>query len=166
MSLKTRRLLLLFCFLWAIAFLFVPVRKDIITGHFNGNPETVVPFNQTVISSLAIGFNGYPAGIAGAVFFLLMPFFLVWQSFSIKRPFSYAANAFLKLQSLMLILGAPYCHYMITSDYGTFSNTQHTATLAWGGWILFAQNILLGVWVFAALFSPGSRLAGIFQERK
>lgn len=168
MSLKSRRLLLLFCFLWAVGCLFFPVRHDNVTGRYTGDtPDThqFIPASETVTSSLAIGFNGHPAGIAGLFFFLLMPFFIVWESFSFKRPFSYGANAFMRLQALLLILGAPYCYYMATFEFGNFSNTEHTTTMAWGGWILFAQNLLLGILLFIVLASPKSRLASFFSER-
>lgn len=149
--------------------LFVPIRQEIITGIYTGDtPETqkFIPASYVETCSIAIGFKGHPGGIVGLFFFLLMPFFIVWESFSFKRPFSYGAMTFMRLQALLLFLGAPYCFYIATYDEGYFIDRRHETTLAWGGWLLFALNILLGIFLFTALVAPNSRLARFFPERK
>ncbi|HTL80138.1 MAG TPA: hypothetical protein VL651_00460 [Bacteroidia bacterium] len=168
-SLKTRRILLLICFLWVVGFIFIPIRKDLLTGQYTGNtPETSVlsAQNEVVSSSLAIGFNGHPAGILGIILFALMPFFIVWESFSLKRPFSYPAQAFLKLQSLLCFLGAPYTYYMITYQNGNFSDSIHHTQMGEGGYILFVQNILVAIFLFGIVGNQKGKWAQFFDERK
>ncbi|HLG03878.1 MAG TPA: hypothetical protein VI731_09810, partial [Bacteroidia bacterium] len=126
----------------------------------------LIPANETVSSALFSGFNGHPAGIAGLMFFALMPFFLVWESFGIRRPFSYPANAFLKLQALFLFLGAPYCYYIATYQHGIFYDREHTTELAWGGWILFVQNIFFGALIFTIIAAPNGKLAALFEQKQ
>lgn len=168
MTLSQRRLLLLATFLWAAGLLFLPIRDELVTGYFSGNsPETqtFLAANEVHTCSIAMGFNGHPAGIMGLVFFALMPFFVVWQSFSLRRPFSLPARAFIQMQALLLFLGGPYCYYMITFQQGYFSNAEHTTEIAWGGWILFAQNILLAIFLFSALAMPDGKTARLFGRR-
>src|SRR5882757_5284398 len=115
LSLKKRRLFLLLAFLWGIGFLFVPVRREIVTGYYTGTtPDNQVftPKYEVHQSSLAFHFDGNPAGIPGILFFALMPFFVIWESFSFKRPFTLPGKAFLQLEALLLFLGGPYCYYM------------------------------------------------------
>ncbi len=168
MTLRNRRLLLLATFLWAAGLLFLPIRNEIVTGYFSGNsPETQTfrAANEIHTCSIAIDFNGHPAGIKGLVFFALMPFFVVWQSFSIRRPYTLPVRALIQMQALLLFLGGPYCYYMITFTQGYFSNAAYTTEVAWGGWILFAQNILVAVFLFTALAMPGGKTARLFSPR-
>lgn len=169
MSLNRRRIVLLICFLWGTAMLFIPLRSDRITGYYHGDsPEmrSLDTVHETITGSIAIGFNGHPAGIGGLVFFVYMPFLLVWQSFNIRRPFPIGQRAFLQLQALFLFLGAPYCYYISTFDYGVFMNAEHTTVMAIGGWMLFFQNILAGVFVFSAIAMPNGITGRFFDEKK
>jgi hypothetical protein len=168
-SLVKRRILLLVTFCWAIGLLFVPIRIDRVTGYYHGNtPETqnFVPANEVHVSSLAIGFNGSPGGIPGIFFFALMPFFVVWESFSFKRPFSLPGKAFLQLQALLLFLGAPYCFYMITYQQGNFYDAVHETEMSWGGYVLTIQDILLAVFLFSVVANQKGKTAKFFGERK
>ncbi|MDQ3108482.1 MAG: hypothetical protein M3R17_01185 [Bacteroidota bacterium] len=168
-SLAKRRILLLLTFLLAIALLFVPIRVDRVTGYYHGNtPETqnFTAANEVHVSSLAIGFNGSPGGIPGLFFFALMPFFVVWESISFKRPFSLPGKAFLQLQALLLFLGGPYCYYMITYQQGNFYDTAHETGMSWGGYILVIQNILLAAILFSAVANQKGKTAKFFGERK
>ena len=168
LSLRAKRILLIITFLWAIGLLFVPMRVDRVTGYYSGNsPDTqkFTPANEEHVTSLAIGFNGSPAGIPGLLFFALMPFFVVWESFSFKRPFSLSGKAFLQLQALFLFLGGPYCYYMITYQEGNFYDAVHTTEMAWGGFVLTLQNILLAGLLFFAVANQKGKLAEFFGER-
>jgi hypothetical protein len=164
-----KRILLLLTFLWAIGLLFVPIRVDRVAGYYHGDtPETqtFTPAKEAHVSSLAIGFNGSPGGIPGLFFFALMPFFVVWESFSFKRPFSLPGKAFLQLQALLLFLGAPYCFYMITYQEGNFYDTVHKTELGWGGYILLAQDILLAAFLFSVVANQKGKASAFFGERK
>lgn len=168
-SLVKKRILLLLTFLWAIGLLFVPIRVDKVTARYEGNtPETqkYIPVNEVKESSLAIGFNGSPGGIPGLFFFALMPFFVVWESFSFKRPFSLPGKAFLQLQALLLFLGGPYCYYMITYQQGNFYDTVHQTELGWGGFILVIQDVLLAVFLFSVVANQNGKTAQFFGARK
>ncbi|MBI3511235.1 MAG: hypothetical protein HY064_11270 [Bacteroidetes bacterium] len=167
-SLLRRRILLLLTFLWMIGLIFIPVRKDILSGHYEGDTPTtshLVKKNQVVSSSVAIGFNGHPGGIAALLFFMLMPFFIVWESFNLKRPFSFPARTFLQLEALLLFLGAPYCYYIATYQNGNFYEDVHKTELAIGGDILFVQNIVIAVYLFVVLGNPNGKWAQFFDER-
>jgi hypothetical protein len=167
-SLAKKRILLLLTFLWAIGILFVPIRKDEVKGYYHGNtPETqtFTKADEVHECSLAIGFNGSPGGIGGIFFFALMPFFVTWESFSFKRPFSLPGKAFLQLQALLLFLGGPYCYYMITYQEGNFYDTVHETNLSWGGYILVFQNILLAAFLFSAVANQKGWTAQFFGER-
>jgi hypothetical protein len=168
-SLVKRRILLLITFLWAVGFLFIPIRKDVVSVRITGNtPDTQVftPVNEVHICSLAIDFNGSPGGIPGLFFFALMPFFLVWESFNFKRPFTLPGKAFLHLQSLLLFLGAPYCYYMITYQQGNFYDAVHKTEMAWGGYVLCAIDILLAGFLFSAVADQKGKTAQFFGERE
>lgn len=168
MSIAKKRILLLIAFLWAIGLLFVPIRVDRVTGYYHGDtPETqnFTPANEVHESSLAIHFNGNPGGIAGIFFFALMPFFVVWESFSFQRPFSLPGKAFLQLQALLLFLGAPYCYYMITYQEGNFYDAVHQTEMSWGGYVLVIQNILLAAFLFSAVANQKGRTAQFFGAR-
>lgn len=169
MPLLKRRIILFFFLLWGTGLLFLPIRNDIVTGYYHGTtPETRTTdtIHETITSSIVIGFNGHPAGILGLIFFAMMPFFVTWQSFGIKRPFALGQRAFLQLQALLLFLGAPYCYYMATFAFGNFYDAEHTTTMAIGGWILFAQNILLGLFIFSAIAMQNGITGRFFDERK
>lgn len=168
-SLVKKRILLLLTFLWAIGLLFVPIRVDRVTARYEGTtPETqkYIPVNEVKVSSLAIGFNGSPGGIPGLFFFALMPFFVVWESFSFKRPFSLPGKAFLQLQALLLFLGGPYCYYMITYQQGNFYDTVHQTGLGWGGFILVIQDVLLAAFLFSVVANQKGKTAQFFGARK
>ena len=167
-TLKQRRLLLLLTFLWVVAYLFIPIRNDVVSEVYEGvSPETLVLRAEASDNySTLLNFNGHPAGIVGILFFLMMPFFIVWESFSINRPFAIPARAFLQLQALLLFIGAPYTHYMITYQHGVFRNTTHETALAWGGVVLCAQNILLAVYLFWILAIPEGKAAEFFDLQK
>jgi hypothetical protein len=164
-----KRILLLIAFLWAIGFLFIPIRIDKVKGYYKGDtPETqtFTPANEVHETSLAINFNGSPAGIPGLFFFALMPFFVIWESFSFKRPFSLPGKAFLQLQALLLFLGGPYCYYMITYQQGNFYDTVHETGMSWGGYILVIQDILLAAFLFSAVANQKGKTATFFGMRK
>jgi hypothetical protein len=165
MTLKQRRFLLVVTLLWVIAFLFIPIRNDVLSAYFDGNsPDTLhIRTTNQIESGSLLHFNGHPAGIVGILFFLLMPFFLVWQSFSIRRPFAIPIRTFLQLQALLLFLGAPYTYYIITYQHGVFSNMQHNTIMAWGGWLLCSQNVFLAVCLFWILASPESKPARFYD---
>lgn len=162
-----RRILLLFTFLWGVAFLFIPIRYDVVSAVYDGTtPETMQLRTVSALNPCTLlNFNGHPAGIVGILFFVLMPFFVVWQSFSITRPMGIGVRAFLQLQALLLFLGAPYLHYMITYQHGVFRNTQHDTQMAWGGVVLVVVNILLAVFLFWTLAAPESKPARFYLQR-
>lgn len=169
-SLNTRRIILALTFLWMVGLLFVPMRRDVITGHYIGDsPETqqFVPAHEEHVTALLSpeGFNGGPGAVGGLIFFALMPFFVVWESFSFKRPFSLSGKAFLQLHALFIFLGAPYCSYMITYQQGNFYDTVHVTSMAWGGIVLFVQNVLLAALMFVAVANQKGRLAKFYDER-
>lgn len=167
MSINKKRLLLLALFLFGIALLFLPIRVDHVTGFIQGNTPSelkVIAANEDHSCSALIGFNGHPVGIAGIIFFALMPFFVVWQSFSITRPFGLASGAFLKLQATLMFIGAPYVWYMITYEHGYFGNTMHETYPAFGGWILVAYEFLSGILLFTMLANPKGKLAKLFDD--
>lgn len=164
-----KRILLLITFLWAIGFLFIPIRIDTVKGYYHGDTpdtQTFTPANEVHETSLAINFNGSPAGIPGLFFFALMPFFVIWESFSFKRPFSLPGKAFLQLQALLLFLGGPYCYYMITYQQGNFYDTVHETGMSWGGYILVIQDILLAAFLFSAVANQKGWTAKFFGVRK
>ncbi len=168
MSLSKKRVLLLITFLWAIGFLFIPIRIDRVTGYYHGDTpdtQTFTPVNEVHETSLAINFNGNSGGIPGLFFFALMPFFVVWESFSFKRPFSLAGKAFLQLQALLIFLGAPYCYYMITYQQGNFYDTVHQTEMSTAGYILVVQNILVAVFLFSVVANQKGRTAAFFGKR-
>src|SRR5687768_3696117 len=110
-----KRILLAALFLFGVTLLFFPVRVDHVSGIISGDDPShlqLTPVNDDYYSSVLSGFNGHPVGIAGIIFFALMPFFVVWQSFSIQRPFGLAATAFLKLEATLMFIGGPYVWYM------------------------------------------------------
>ena len=151
-----------------VGFLFIPIRKDILSGQYTSDipdTNTLIAQSKVVTSSLVFGFNGHPAGILGIIFFALMPFFVVWESFNIKRPFSFPAQAFLKLQSLLCFLGAPYVFYMITYQNGNFSDSIHRTEMGEGGYILFAINIIVAVYLFGVVGNQKGKWAQFFDER-
>ncbi|MGL5889639.1 MAG: hypothetical protein ACRC3B_07135 [Bacteroidia bacterium] len=160
-----RKLLLLLTFLWVVAYLFIPIRNDAVSVVYEGiSPETLVLRAEASDNySTLLNFNGHPGGIIGILFFLMMPFFIVWESFSIHRPFAIPVRAFLQLQALLLFLGAPYTYYMITYHHGVFRNTTHETVMAWGGVLLCIQNILLAVYLFWILAIPEGKAAGFFR---
>jgi hypothetical protein len=168
MTIQIRRIILFTCLVWGIALLFFPIRTDVITGRYTGNtPDTSVltAVQESVTSSIAIRFNGHPGGIFALAFFAFMPFLVCWQSFGIERPFAIGKRTFLQLQALFLFLGAPYCYYISTFEFGYFYDTVHTTQMAFGGKILFAQNVLLSIFIFTAIgFSNG--ITGRFFELK
>jgi hypothetical protein len=167
MQIKQRHILLIISLLWVVAFLFIPIRNDIITAYLEGNsPETLrIRATNAIESGSLLHFNGHPGGIAGILFFVCMPFFLLAESFGIFRPFAIPVRAFLQLQALLLFIGAPYVYYMITYQHGVFSDMQHETTMAWGGWVLCAQNILLAVYLFWVLAAPESKPAHLYNIR-
>jgi hypothetical protein len=168
LTLTQRRMLLLFTFLWVVAFLFIPIRNDAVSTVYEGiSPETLKL--RAAVSdnySTLLNFNGHPAGIAGIIFFLMMPFFIVWESFSIERPFGIPVRAFLQLQALLLFLGSPYTFYMITYQHGLFRDTAHETGMAWGGWLLCVQNVMLAVYLFWVLAVPEGKAARFYNERR
>ena len=167
-SLVKKGILLIICFFWAIGFLFIPIRKDVVTMRISGDtPDTQVftPVNEVHVSSLAIDFNGSPGGIPAILFFALMPFFVVWESFNFKRPFTLPGKAFLQLQSILLFLGAPYCYYMITYQQGNFYDAVHKTEMAIGGYILCAVDILLAGFLFSVVANQKGKTAQFFGER-
>lgn len=161
-----KRILMAALFLFGVALLFFPVRLDHVSGVFSENGlsgRKVVPASIDYYSSVFAGFNGHPVGIAGIIFFALMPFFVVWQSFSIQRPFGLAATAFLKLEATFMFIGAPYVWYMITYEHGYFRNTVHETSPAFAGWILIGYELICGVLLFAMLADPKGKLARLFD---
>lgn len=167
-SLVKKRIFLLITFLWAVGFLFIPIRIDRVTGYYHGDTpdtQTFTPANEVHETSLAINFNGNPAGIPGLFFFALMPFFVVWESFSFKRPFTLPGKAFLQLQALLLFLGAPYCYYMITYQQGNFYDTVHETEMSTAGYILVVQNILVAAFLFSAVADQKGKTAKFFRAR-
>jgi hypothetical protein len=167
MSKTKRKILLWALFLFGIALLFLPVRVDHVTQIISGNPDslTYTDTNQDYYCSVFIGFNGHPVGIALIMLFALAPFFVVAQSFSITRPFGFAAVTLLRLQALLMFIGGPYLWYMITYQHGYFSNTTHETDPAWGGWLLIGYVILSGMLLYYILVAPKSRMAALFDER-
>ncbi|HEU4719488.1 MAG TPA: hypothetical protein VFU15_16710 [Bacteroidia bacterium] len=165
---KYRRVLMFVFLAWGIAMLFIPVRKETISGFYKGDtPDTriFVEQHQVDYSSVALGFSGHTGGIFALAFFMLMPFFIFAEAGSFKRPFSLPARAFLQLQALLLFLGAPYCFYIATFEGGYYYDAVHSTTLAAGGWILFAQNIIFGAFLFSALGFPNGKTASLFGSR-
>jgi hypothetical protein len=161
-----KRILLAALFLFGVTLLFFPVRLDHVTGIISGNgpaERQITPANIDYYSSVLLDFNGHPVGIAGIIFFALMPFLVVWQSFSIQRPFGLAATAFLKLQARLMFIGAPYVWYMITYQHGYFGNTTHETSPAFAGWILIVYELVCGVLLFAILADPKGKLARLFD---
>lgn len=169
MSRTKKKILLWALFLFGIALLFLPIRVDHVTQLITGNgPDslTITDTNQDFYCSVFIGFNGHPVGVAGIMLFALLPFFVVAQSFSVKRPYSFAAITLLRLQALLMFIGGPYVWYMITYQHGYFSNTTHTTDPAWAGWLLIAYIISSGMLLYAMLSAPKSKLAALlFDER-
>jgi hypothetical protein len=170
-SLKTRRIFLIITILWVVGLLFIPMRRDVISGHYTGNsPETqkFVPAHEEHVTALLSegGFNGGPGAVGGLLFFALFPFFIVWESFNFKRPFSLPGKAFLQLEALLLFLGGPYCYYMITYQQGNFYDTVHITSLAWGGWLLVLQNVLVAALLFIAVANQKGKFAKFFGERE
>lgn len=169
MSKTQKRIVLWALFLFGIALLFLPIRVDHVTQIISGDTPATVTYtdtNEDFYCSVFIGFNGHPVGIAGIMLFALLPFFVVAQSFSVKRPYSFAAVTLLRLQALLMFIGGPYVWYMITYQHGYFSNTKHTTDPAWAGWLLIAYIIASGMLLYAMLVMPKSRLAALlFEER-
>lgn len=167
MSKNKKRLLLAALFLFGVALLFLPIRLDHVSGIIEGNDPShlkITDRNEDHYCSVLMGFNGHPVGIAGIIFFALMPFFVAWQSFSIRRPFGLAATAFLKLEATLMFIGAPYVWYMITYQQGYFENTMHETSPAFGGWILIAYEIISGILLYTILADPKGKLARLFDE--
>lgn len=167
MSKIQKRFLLLALFLFGVALLFLPVRVDHISGIIQGtNPSNlkVVATSEDYYCSVFVGFNGHPVGIVGLIFFALMPFFIVAQSFSVSRPFSFMAITLLRLQALLMFIGGPYVWYMITYQHGYFSNTTHDTSPAIAGWILISYVIVSGMLLFAMIANPKGKLAKLFDE--
>lgn len=156
-------------FLFGIALLFLPIRVDHVTQIIEGGTPSSLTYtdtNQDFYSAAFIGFNGHPAGVVLIMLFALTPFFVVAQSFSVKRPFGFAAVTLLRLQALVMFVGGPYVWYAITYEHGYFSNTTHTTDPAWAGWILIAYIISSGILLYAMLAAPKSKLAALlFEER-
>lgn len=156
-------------FLFGIALLFLPVRVDHVTQVISGNtPDslTLTDTNMDYYCSVFIGFNGHPIGIALILLFALAPFGIVMQSFSITRPFGFAAVTFLRLQALLMFIGGPYLWYMITYQHGYFSHTTHETDPAWGGWLLIGYVVLAGILLYWIITDPKSKIAQLFDERK
>ncbi len=168
MSKNKKRILLWALFLFGIALLFLPVRVDHVSQVVSGTPDalTYTEKNEDFYCSVFIGFNGHPVGIALIMLFALAPFFVVAQSFSVTRPFSFAAVTLLRLQSLLMFVGGPYLWYMITYQHGYFSNTIHDTNPAWGGWLMISYVILSGILLYWMLVAPKSKIAQLFDERK
>lgn len=169
MSKNNKRILLWALFLFGITLLFLPIRVDHVTEIISGDqPDslTTSKTDQDFYSSAFIGFNGHPVGIAGIMFFALMPFFVVAQSFSIHRPFGFAAGAILKLEATLMFIGGPYVWYMITYQHGYFSNTTHETSPAWGGWVLISYVVVSGMILYGILSAPKSKIAGLFPSVK
>jgi hypothetical protein len=157
--------------LWVVGLLFVPMRRDEITGYYTGNsPETLklVGVHEEQVTAMLSpgGFNGGPGAVGGLLFFALFPFFIVWESFSFKRPLSLTGKAFLQLEALFLFLGGPYCYYMITYQQGNNYETVHHTSLAWGGILLVLQNIIVAALLFLAVGNQKGKLAKFFEERE
>lgn len=168
MNKNKKRFLLTALFFFGMALLFLPVRVDHITGFIEGDGPSslnVKPADENHYCAVFMGFNGHPVGIAGIIFFALMPFFVVWQSFSIHRPFGLAATAFLKLEATLMFIGGPYVWYMITYQHGYFSNTTHETDPAWAGWILITYVITSGILLYTILVNPQGKLAGLFDKQ-
>jgi hypothetical protein len=111
MSTTKKRILMWALFLFGIALLFLPIRVDHVTQIIAGeNPDTVtyIDTNEDFYCSVFFGFNGHPVGIVLIMLFALTPFFVVAQSFSVKRPFSFTAVTLLRLQALVMFVGGPY----------------------------------------------------------
>ena len=167
-SLRTKRILLFSALVIGIIVLFLPVRNDYVTGYYIGDlpdTQTIQPANDVFTASVLINFPGHPAGIAGLILFALLPFLVLWQSFSIKRPFSLPARAFIQLQAMLMFIGGPYFYYMITFRSIAYADTVHTVGLAWGGWILCLQSVLGGILLFTVLLNPEGRIAQLFDKR-
>lgn len=154
-------------FLFGIALLFLPIRVDHVTQVMSGTPNdmTYTDVNEDYYCSVIFGFNGHPVGIALIILFALTPFFVVAQSFSITRPFGFTATALLRLQALLMFVGGPYVWYMITYQHGYFSNTTHTTSPAWGGWLLIGYIVTSGILLYWILSDPKSKLAELFPQR-
>lgn len=167
MSKNKKRILLWALFLFGIALLFLPVRVDHVTQIITGGPDDVsyTDFAQDHYCSVFIGFNGHPVGVALIMLFALAPFFVVAQSFSVKRPFTFAAVTLLRLQALLMFIGGPYLWYMITYQHGYFSNTVHVTEPAWGGWLMISYVVLSGILLYWILVAPKSKIAQLFAER-
>lgn len=168
MSKNKKRILLWALFLFGIALLFFPVRVDHVSQIISGTPDalTYENANKDYYSSVFIGFNGHPVGIALIMLFALGPFGIVAQSFSVTRPFGFAAVTLLRLQALLMFVGGPYVWYMITYQHGYFSNTIHETDPAWGGWLLISYVVLSGMLLYWILVAPKSKIAQLFDERK
>ncbi|HET6991643.1 MAG TPA: hypothetical protein VFJ43_09985 [Bacteroidia bacterium] len=168
-SLAKRRIVLLLTLGWAITILFLPIRIDHVSGRYTGTTpdnQKFIPADEEHVSSLAVNFNGHPAGIPALFFFALMPFFVVAETFSFRRPFSLTGKPFLLMQAFFLFLGGPYCYYMITYQQGNFYDTVHKTSMAWGGVILVVQNVLLAAFLFISVANQKGKLASVFMERK
>jgi hypothetical protein len=167
MSKNRKRVLLWALFLFGIALLFLPVRVDHVSQIISGTPDAkvAVDANEDYYCSVFIGFNGHPAGIALIMLFALTPFFVIAQSFNVKRPFTFAAITLLRLQALWMFVGGPYLWYTITYQHGNFSNTVHETSPAWGGWILIGYIIGSGIALYWILVAPKSKIARLFDER-
>lgn len=168
MSKSKKRILLWALFFFGMALLFLPIRVDHVTQIISGSgPDslTITETNELHYSSVFIGFNGHPVGIALLFLFALLPFFVVAQSFSVQRPFGFTAITLLRLQALLMFIGAPYVWYMITYQHGYFSNTTHTTSPAWAGWLLITYLIVGGILLYWILSDPKSKIAQLFSER-
>ncbi|GAB4136982.1 MAG: hypothetical protein Fur0041_11610 [Bacteroidia bacterium] len=168
MTSTQRKVLLWSAFAIGIVLLFLPVRNDVVTGYYSSDDpatRTLIPAQETHVSSVLIGFNGHPAGIAGLIFFALMPFFVIAQSFSVKKPFTLPARALIQLQALLMFIGGAYVYYIITYQHGYFSNAEHTTEPAWGGWIFVVYEIFFGVILFWILADPESKPGRLFENR-
>lgn len=163
-----RKIFLLLTITWAIGLLFVPIRIDRISGRYSGTtPENQVftPANEVHVSSLSKDFSGHPAGVPALFFFALMPFFVVLETMSFKRPFNLTGKPFLLMNAFFLFLGAPYCYYIITFQQGNFYDTVHHTEMAWGGFILVIQNVLLAAFLFSAVANQKGKTAMLFGQR-
>ena len=163
-----KTIFLLFALTWAIGILFIPIRIDHVTGRYSGTTpdnQVLTKSNELYVSTL-LNFNGHPAAVPALFFFALMPFIVVLETMSIRKPFALIGKPFLQMQSFFLFLGGPYCYYMITYQQGVFYDTVHETEMAWGGLILVIQNILLAAFLFISVANQKGKLASFFLERK
>lgn len=159
MTKKQRQLYTYIVLGWCAILFFIPIRNDIITENFfdkDGHPahEKV----HEVLTSNIVTFNGHPAGRIALGLFALIPFLFMLETDSFKRPLHIWSHVFIRLQGVILILAGPYVYYVLTYEDMDYEVMQHYSTPAWGGYILMAQCLGMGILMLWLIATPNGKL--------